>query len=335
MTREIYLLAGDIGGTKTDMAVYSFRGGPHIPIAKTTVRSADYPNLESAANEFLEDVGMEVQAAAFGVAGPVVDGKVVGTNLPWSLDEAVLRPALRCEQLTLLNDLQAIANAVPFFEGDDLLTLSAGDPAPGGVLAVVAPGTGLGEAFLTFEQGRYRAYPSEGGHASFSPNSDLELGLLAYLRRRYPHVSAERVCSGRWMINLYEFLRDEGHAIPPDWLVAQLATADDPTPVLVTAALGEERPCEIARGVLDLFVRILGGEAGNLALTVLATGGVYLGGGMPPRILPAIASGALMEAFRAKGRLSYIVEQIPVHVILQPQAGLLGAAAYGLEMLRS
>ena len=335
MDKDIYLLAGDIGGTKTDMAVFSSRSGPHIPIIKTTVRSADYPNLESAASEFLEDAGLEVHAAAFGVAGPVVDGRVVGTNLPWSLDEATLRPALRCEQLTLLNDLQAIANAVPFLEGDDLLTLSAGDPAPNGVLAVVAPGTGLGEAFLTFEQGHYRAHPSEGGHASFSPNSDLEVGLLCYLRRRYSHVSAERVCSGRWMINLYEFLRDEGHAVPPDWLAAQLQAADDPTPVLVAAGLDDERPCKIARGVLDLFVRILGGEAGNLALTVLATGGVYLGGGIPPRILPAITSGTLMEAFHTKGRLSYIVEQIPVHVILQPQAGLLGAAAYGLEMLRS
>ncbi|MFO7697939.1 MAG: glucokinase [Anaerolineae bacterium] len=333
MHKDRYLLAGDIGGTKTDLAVYSAEKGPHVPLITTTVRSADYPNLESAAGEFLQSTGYKVQAAAFGVAGPVVEGKVSGTNLPWSLDEATLRPALGCENVTLLNDLQAIANAVPFFEGDDLLTLSAGNPVEGGVLAVVAPGTGLGEAFLTFQGGHYRAYPSEGGHASFSPNSDLEVGLLMYLRRRYSHVSAERVCSGRWMINLYGFLRDEGHAGSPDWLEAALAEAEDPTPVLVAAGLDAARPCPIAQQVLDLFVRILGGEAGNLALTVMATGGVYLGGGMPPRLLPAIVSGALMEAFHAKGRLSYIVEAVPVHVILQPQPGLLGAAAFGLERM--
>jgi glucokinase len=331
MTTDAYLLAGDIGGTKTDLAIYSARGGPHGPVVKTTVRTADYPNLESAANPFLREAGIQVEAAAFGVAGPVVEGKVTGTNLPWSLDESVLRPALGCASVTLLNDLQAIANAVPFLQSDDLLTLNAADPVDGGVLAVVAPGTGLGEAFLTMEQGRYRAHPSEGGHASFSPNSDLEVGLLMFLRRRYAHVSAERVCSGRWMINLYEFLRDEGKVSPPDWLEAELADAEDPTPVLVAAGLNAGRHCEIARQVLELFVRILGGEAGNLALTVMATGGVYLGGGMPPRLLPAITPGALMQAFQSKGRLSYIVEDIPVHVILQPQAGLLGAAAFGLE----
>ncbi|MHB1318727.1 MAG: glucokinase, partial [Anaerolineae bacterium] len=256
MDKDTFLLAGDIGGTKTDLAVYSAAKGPHVPLVSATVRSADYPDLESAANEFLERTAFRVQAAAFGVAGPVVEGRVTGTNLPWSLDEATLRPALRCGNVTLLNDLQAIANAVPFFEGDDLLTLSAGDPVEGGVLAVVAPGTGLGEAFLTCEGGRYRAHPSEGGHASFSPNSDLEVGLLMYLRRRYSHVSAERVCSGRWMINLFEFLRDEGHAEAPDWLEAELAGAEDPTPVLVAAGLDTERPCTIAQRVLDLFVRI-------------------------------------------------------------------------------
>jgi len=333
MTGEAYLLAGDIGGTKTDLAIYTPSRGPHNPILKTTVRSAEYTCLEAAASEFLAQAGVRIAAAAIGVAGPVMEGKASGTNLPWSLDEAELRNALACERVTLLNDLQAIANAVPHLEPDDLLTLSVGDPVAGGALAVVAPGTGLGEAFLTYEHGRYRAHPSEGGHATFSPNSDLEVGLLIYLRRRYEHVSAERVCSGRWMIHLYEYLRDEGHVSAPAWLEELVAAAEDPTPVLVTAGLDPLRPCPIAQQVLDLFVRILGGEAGNLALTVMATGGVYLGGGMPPRMLPAITSGSLLQAFQAKGRLRYILEQIPLHVILYPQAGLLGAAAFGLDTL--
>ncbi|NLT73078.1 MAG: glucokinase [Chloroflexi bacterium] len=334
MRREKLLLAGDIGGTKTDLAVYSLAGGPHSPLLATTVRSADYPNLEAAAKAFVSDSRLTVDAAAFGVAGPVVDGRVIGTNLPWSLDQSLLQAAIPCERVTLLNDLQAIANAVPFLEGDDIYTLSAGDPDPHGPLAVVAPGTGLGEAFLTFEGRHYRAHPSEGGHASFSPNSDLEVGLLAYLRRRYDHVSAERVCSGRWMINLFEYLRDEGRAEVPGWLAERLAAAEDPTPILVQAGLEDEPACPIARAVLDLFCQILGGEAGNLALTVMATGGVYLGGGMPPRLLSIITSGGLLDAFRSKGRLSYIVEQIPVHVIMQPRAGLMGAAAYGLDHLK-
>ncbi|MGI6367174.1 MAG: glucokinase [Anaerolineae bacterium] len=333
MSTETLLLAGDIGGTKTDMAVYSVARGPHQPLIKTTVKSADYPNLQSAAGEFLAEAGLSVAAAAFGVAGPVVDGQVVGTNLPWTLDEAELRPALRCERVTLLNDLQAIANSVPYLRPEDLLTLCAGDPAPNGVLGVIAPGTGLGEAFLIHDGVRYRACPSEGGHSSFSPTTEREARLQAFLRERHGHVSVERVCSGRWMINLFEYLRlDEGLPVPAA-LEAQLAQAEDPTPVLVAAALDQEHPCPVARAVLDLFVRILGGAAGNLALTVMATGGIYIGGGIPPRVLPAITSGALLEAFRYKGRLSYILEQIPVHVILQAQAGLLGAAAYGLEAL--
>lgn len=327
------ILAGDIGGTKTDLAIFSSDRGPHNPIVSTTVRSADYPDLHSAAQAFLTSTGERVDAAVFGVAGPVVEGKAVGTNLPWALDETLLAQALQIERVKLLNDLQAIAHGVPHLEPEDIYTLNAGDPVAGGALAVVAPGTGLGMAFLTWQNGRYQAHPSEGGHASFSPNTELEIDLLQYLRQRYGHVSVERVCSGRWMINLYEFLRDRGHAQEPAWLRERLATAEDPTPIIVNAAFEPERPCEICRMTVEMFVRILGAAAGNLALTVLATGGVYLAGGMPPHLLPALKEGSFMEAFRSKGRLSYLVERIPVYVVLNPQLGLLGAAAYGLERL--
>jgi glucokinase len=326
------LLAGDIGGTKTDLAIYSDTAGPHEPLTSTTVSSADYPNLETAAIEFVLQAALQVDAAAFGVAGPVVDGKATGTNLPWTLDERLLAEALELEVVTLLNDLQAIANAVPHLTADDLLTLNQGVPTPHGPLAVVAPGTGLGEAFLTWENGRYKAHPSEGGHADFSPNTELETALLSYLRDRYGHVSVERVCSGRWLINIYEFLRDEGHVKEPDWMAAKLADAQDPTPVIVSAALDSE-PCELCQRTVEMLVGVLGAEAGDLALTVMATGGVYLGGGMPPHLLPFLKSDRFMEAFRSKGRLSYIVENVPVHVILNPKAGLLGAAAFGIELL--
>ncbi len=331
--RDTLLLAGDTGGTKIDMAIYSAREGLQAPLADITVRSADYPDLESAACAFVASAGVQIDAAVFGVAGPVVEGRAIGTNLPWSLDEAALAQALGIQHVALLNDLQAIANAVPHLSAAELYTLNGAQPQEQGALAVVAPGTGMGQAFLTWERGRYRPHPSEGGHASFAPNTDLEVALLQYLRKRYEHVSVERVCSGRWMINLYEFLRDQGHALEPGWLAEQLEKAEDPTPVIVGAALADEQPCALCQKTVQLFVRILGGAAGNLALTVMATGGVYLAGGMSLRLREAIANGPFMEAFCAKGRLSYMVERMPVHIVIHPQPGLLGAAAYGLEHL--
>lgn len=330
---DTLLLAGDTGGTKIDMAIYSADQGLEAPLASTTVRSADYANLESAASEFVASTGLRLDVAVFGVAGPVVEGRATGTNLPWSLDEASLALALGTRRATLLNDLQAIANAVPHLRAKDLRTLNAGSPQDGGALAVVAPGTGMGQAFLTWDGGRYRPHPSEGGHASFAPNSEIELALLAYLRQRYDHVSVERVCSGRWIVNLYEFLRDEGYAEEPAWLAEQLAAAEDPTPVIVAAATGDES-CALCRQTVALFVHILGAAAGNLGLTVMATGGVYLAGGMSLRLKDAIAEGPFMEAFVSKGRLSYLVERMPVYIVTHPQPGLLGAAAYGLASLQ-
>ncbi len=333
--RDILLLAGDTGGTKIDLAIYSTSEGLDQPLAATTVRSVDYPDLESAAGAFLASEGVRADEAVFGVAGPVVQGRATGTNLPWSLDEASLARALGVRRVTLINDLQAIANAMPNLHSQDLQTLNEGTPQLGGTLAVVAPGTGMGQAYLVCENGRYRPMPSEGGHSSFSPNTDLEVELLRYLRKRYPHVSVERVCSGRWMVNLYEFLRDEGHASEPAWLAEELAAAEDPTPVIVTAGLDGERSCEICRKTVEMFVRILGAAAGNLALTVMATGGVYLSGGVSYRLREAIANGPFMEAFQSKGRLSYLVEMMPVHLVTHPQPGLLGAAAFGLERLQA
>ena len=326
------LLAGDIGGTKTDLAVFSPEAGLRAPLAGATFPSARYPSLEALMREFLSQVDVKVERASFGVAGPVVAGRATITNLPWVMDEEQLQAALHLSSVRLLNDLNAIAHAVPFLEPADLHTLNEGQPAPDGNIAVVAPGTGLGEAFLTWDGSRYRPHASEGGHADFAPTNPLEIELLRYLHDRFEHVSYERVCSGRGLPNIYAFLKDSGYADEPAWLAEQLAVADDPTPVIVNTALNNERPCELCIATLDTFVSILGAEAGNLALKVLASGGVYLGGGIPPRILPALEKGQFMQAFQRKGRLSDLLARIPVYVILNPKIALLGAACHGLEL---
>ncbi len=273
---------------------------------------------------------MKLERASFGVAGPVVAGRATITNLPWVMDEEQLQAALHLSSVCLLNDLSAIAHAVPFLELADLHTLNEGQPAPEGNIAVVAPGTGLGEAFLTWDGSRYRPHASEGGHADFAPTSPLETELLRYLQDRFEHVSYERVCSGRGLPNIYAFLKDNGYADEPTWLAEELAAADDPTPVIVNTALARE--CELCVATLDTFVSILGAEAGNLALKVLASGGVYLSGGIPPRILPALEQERFMEAFRSKGRMSDLLARFPVHVILNPRVALLGAACHELEL---
>jgi glucokinase len=202
---------------------------------------------------------------------------------------------------------------------------------PGGAIAIVAPGTGLGEAYLVWDGSHYRACASEGGHADFAPNNQLEIDLLCYLQDRFGHVSYERVCSGQGIANIYAFLRHSGYE-EPTWLAKRLAAVDDPTPVIVNAALGAREPCRICDTALDVFASILGAETGNLALKVLSTGGVYLGGGIPPRILPVLKQDGFMKAFRHKGRLSGLLTRVPVHVILNPKTALLGAACYGLEL---
>jgi glucokinase len=199
-------------------------------------------------------------------------------------------------------------------------------------MAVVAPGTGLGEAYLIWDGTRYRAFPSEGGHADFAPTNAVEVGLLQYLLNRFDHVSCERVCSGTGLVNIYAYLKDGGYAQEPEWLTEQLVSAHDPAPVIVKAALDEEKPCGLCQTTLNVFVSILGAEAGNMALKVMASGGVYLGGGIPPRMLSALENGPFMKAFRRKGRMSGLMEGIPVHVILNPKVALLGAACHGMAM---
>lgn len=326
------LLAGDIGGTKTNLAIIDPAGGVGKTVAEATFPSGRYPSLESIVQQFLNQTGIEVSRASFGVAGPVVGGRATITNLPWVMDEHNLQRAFGLEAVYLLNDLVSIAYAVPHLEGRDLHVLNEGRPEPGGAIAVLAPGTGLGEAFLTWEGTRFSAHPSEGGHADFAPVNKLQIKLLRYLHDRFDHVSYERICSGMGLPNIYRFFKDTDAYEEPEWLAERLASASDLTPVIVTAAFDEERPCPLCQATLEMFVAILGAEAGNLALKVLSTGGVYLAGGIPPRILLALERESFMDAFLRKGRLSHLLAPMPVRVVLNSKAALLGAVHYGLEM---
>ena len=325
------LLAGDIGGTKINLAIFSREAGPRRPLAEATFPSADYPSLDALVRAFLSRTDLQAERASFGVAGPVVAGQATITNLPWVMNESQLQNALNLSSVHLLNDLDAIAHAVPFLEPEDTHTLNEGQPPSGGAIAVIAPGTGLGESFLTWDGARYHTHASEGGHTDFAPTNQLEVELLRYLLRRFEQVSYERVCSGKGLPNIYAYLKDSGYAEEPGWLAEQLVVVSDPPPIIVNAALDSKRPCELCIATLDTFVSILGAEAGNLALKVMATGGVYLGGGIPPRILPILEQGEFMAAFRRKGRFSDMLAQVPVRVILNPKVALLGAAYHGLE----
>ena len=324
------LLAGDIGGTKTELAIFSLDKGPHEPLAEARFMSAAYPGLVAMVRAFLERVEWEVDWATFGVAGPVIQNRVEVTNLPWVVDADELREELGLSSVTLLNDLAAIADGVPRLAPDEVYTLKQGRQDPDGAIAVIAPGTGLGEAFLTWDGERYRPHASEGSHVEFAPSNPRQMQLLRYLWPRFEHVSYELVCSGIGLPNIYAYFRNGGYAEEPDWLAEQLAHAGDPTPIIVSAALEEKS--ELCVLTLNTFVSILGAEAGNLALKVMATGGVYLGGGIPPRILPALEHGSFLEAFHHKGRLGEVLADVPVHVILDSDIALFGAACYGLGL---
>lgn len=321
------LLAGDIGGTKTVVAMFSEEGGPHDPLLETRYSSDQYHSLTSIVQDFVSRCGIRPEMACFGVAGPVKQNRVRVTNLPWEVNGDRLSQDLDGAPVYLLNDLEAIANAIPTLQPKDLETIKAGEHDPQGQIAVIAPGTGLGEAFLFWDGSRHRAIASEGGHTDFAPATPLELDLLAYLQPRLGHVSYERVCSGIGIPNLYDFLRDTGRFPEPDWLASALDEVEDKTPVIMTSAL--EGKAQIAEATLELFLSILGSEAGNLVVQVLATGGVYLGGGIPPRILDRLKGDTFLRAFTRKGRFSDMLWQVPVNVIVNPNAALFGAANHG------
>jgi glucokinase len=321
------LLAGDIGGTKSRLAIFADDAAPRQPLAEDVLPSDRFSGIEALIRAFLKRTKLTADRACFAIAGPVVNGRVAVTNLPWIAEAEAIRREFGFRSVCLLNDLAATARAVPRLEPQELNTLCPGEPAAAGAIAVIAPGTGLGEAFLTWDRTRRREHASEGGHADFAPGSPLETGLLRDLQKEWEHVSYERVCSGPGLWRIYRFLRSRRPSEEPAWFTARLAEAADPVPVLIEAALAER--AGLCAQAVTLFCSILGAEAGNLALKTLATGGVYIGGGIAPRILPFLEEGPFLAAFRRKGRMADLLFRMPVHVILEPRAALIGAADCG------
>ena len=326
------LVAADVGGTKTDLAIFSSEAGPHEPLAEAKVHSADYPSLQAIVKEFLAKEKKPVDRACFAVAGPVIGGRVKATNLPWVVEEASLAQGLdlNLKSVHLINDLEAIARAIPILRPSDIQTINGGEPVHRGAIAVIAPGTGLGESFLTWDGSRYVAHGSEGGHSDFAPTDERQVRLLEHLLKVFDHVSYEHVCSGIGIPHIYKYLRDVERIPENPELVEQIASAGDPSFAIINHGVDSNIPSKLCAETIDMFVSILGSEAGNLALKVLATGGVYLAGGVAVHTSAAFQRACFIEVFKRKGRLAELVAGIPIHVVIS-QAALAGAATCGLE----
>ncbi len=322
------ILAGDIGGTNVRLALFEMEAGRLVRREERKFRSREFPGLEGPVESFL--AGRRVLAAGFGVAGAVRNGRCEATNLPWVVDAALLGAKLALRRVALVNDLFANALGLSELSGEDFAVVNEGTPDLGGSAALISAGTGLGEAYLVRRGGRLEPQASEGGHASFAPRNPFEIDLLRHLHRTFSHVSFERVLSGPGLAALYAFERSRSEESEPAWLSAQIAAARDASPAVTAAALAGKDP--VAARTLDCFVSIYGGEAGNLALKVLATGGVYVGGGIAPRILPKLLDGTFFAAFCDKGRFAALLARIPIKVVVNDACALLGAARLGAEL---
>ncbi|MEW6114257.1 MAG: glucokinase, partial [Thermodesulfobacteriota bacterium] len=312
-----YVLAGDVGGTKTNLGLFQLKGDRPEAIAVKSYPSSEYAGLEEVVLQFLHDQNQTVDSACFGIAGPVQKGISRVTNLPWTISEQSIIERCGIAKVTLINDLAATANAIPMLGESELEDLNKKPVEPGGAIGLVAPGTGLGIGLLVFRDGRPTVVPSEGGHVDFAPRNEIEIDLLRYLLRRMPRVSVERVASGAGLHTIYSWLKEYRQYQEPDWLAERLRQGD-PARVISEAALGENEP--LCAEALDIFVSIIGAISGNLALTALTRGGLYLGGGIAPKIIGKLLDGTFMEAFTAKGRFQEMLSQIPVRVILNDQA---------------
>jgi len=330
MARSNLILAGDIGGTKTHLALFSLQGEKLQAEIKKTFPSKQYPGLEPVIEEFIADQQVSISRACFGIAGPVVDGQVKTPNLPWVVDSINIAQRFKLDSIALLNDLEAAAYGIFTLEPQELFTLNEGVSGQRGNKVLIAAGTGLGEATL-YDDGRdHHPSASEGGHGDFAPTDETQIDLLRYLIKKCGHVSYERVVSGPGIGNIYGFLRDTGRLEEPDWLKEKISASEDASAVISQEGLaGNSAICVQA---LNLFVSVYGAEAGNLALRGKATGGVYIGGGIAPKILAKLEDGTFMRAFLHKGRYLELLSGMPVRVILNDQAALQGAAFYAVRL---
>lgn len=319
------ILAGDIGGTKTRLATFSWKGSSLVKERVERFSSGAFPSLEEIIVNFLGSGSERVTAACFGVPGPVRDGEVRTTNLPWGvIRESELSTRLSIPKVRLVNDLVSTTAAIPLFTDENIEVIHPGPRRTGDcVCAVLAPGTGTGQAAIVGVDGRHHVLASEGGHVDFSPVDDLQIELLRWLRTKYGRVSLERVLCGPGLYNIYQFLRDTGRGTESPELKEMLLKEDPAAVVSRTGLSGEEA---ISSAALDIFCSILGAQAGNIMLTYMASGGVYLGGGIPPKIIERIKAGRVVESYLNKGRLSGMVKQAPLFAIKDDQASVLGAA---------
>jgi glucokinase len=318
------ILAGDVGGTKVHLALYDFINGKLEYSRDERYAAKGYSGLEEIVRVFLS--ADKVTAACFGVPGPVRNGRLRLTNLPWTLDSNELSSSLGIKHVFLINDLEANGYGVAELAPDQIHTLSEGDASQIGNRALIAAGTGLGEGLLIWNGHSHVPYPSEGGHADYAPRNEDEIDLLRFLKQKYSgRISYERVISGQGLTNIYSFLREVRGMEEPAWLAKRIA-AEDPNAVITELAMAAKS--EICEKALDMFVSAYGAEAGNMALKLLSVGGVYVGGGIAPRILEKLKDGTFMKAFTDKGRLSQLLINMPVRIILESRAALAGAAAY-------
>jgi glucokinase len=319
------ILAGDIGGTHTRLTFFEERDGRLTPVAEGTFASHEHASLETVLRKFVSAQHLPVTRAAFGIAGPVKRGRCDATNLPWVVDARLVAREIGLPSVGLINDLEANTWGIPALQPEDCVVLNEGEANAEGNAAIISAGTGLGEAGVYWDGRQSRPFATEGGHADFAPRNHLEMELLDYLLKQFQRVSYERVVSGPGLLNIYRFLRDSDRGEESPWL-AERMRQQDPAAVISAAALkGESDLCVQA---LDLFVSIYGAEAGNLGLKIMATGGVYLGGGIAPKIIGKLKDPLFLNAFTAKGRMRPLLQAMPVRVILNDKTALLGAARF-------
>jgi glucokinase len=317
------ILAGDIGGTNARLAYFQPQNGHLRLVSERVFPSREHSELGEIVSQFVDDSGTRPEAACFGIAGPVRNGRVETSNLPWVIEQSRLAKQIHLPATLLINDLEASAWGISALAPADLVDLNRVTGPAVGNQAVIAPGTGLGEAGLFWDGTRHQVFACEGGHTDFAPQGDLEIELLRFLRARFGHVSYERILSGPGLVNVYEFLRDSGCGEESPELAAALK-GNDPAAAISRAALAES--CSLASKALDLWISVFGAEASNLALKTMATGGLFLAGGISPKILPKLTGPLFMQAFLDKGRMRPLVELIPVQVVTNDKAGLIGAA---------